>query len=131
MARSPSRASTGSCPSASRLKQRPSARCCSSSTMRMRLMTPAARGSGSWPQRFGSGGDPRQFERERRAASFAFTLREDPSAMRAGDRADDVEAEARALDLFQPAALHAIEAVEDPFQLLFGNPDAPVLHSHP
>ena len=57
-------------------------------------------------------------ERERGAASFALALREDAAAVRARDRPDDVEAEAGALDLPEAARLHAVEAVEDPLELL-------------
>src|SRR4030095_14421488 len=74
---------------------------------------------------------PGQFESKRRSVALALTLREHAAAMRARDRADDVQTKARALDVAEPASLDAIEAVEDPLQLLLRNADAAILDADP
>ena len=67
--------------------------------------------------------DSRQFERERGAFVFAGALGKDAAAVPLGDRAHDVEAEARALHL-RPERLEAVEAVENAPELGAGNADA-------
>ncbi len=51
--------------------------------------------------------------------------------MRLGDRSNDVQPKAGALDLLQASGLHAVEAVEDALELLARNSDSSVLYAHP
>src|SRR5436190_8752809 len=95
--------------------------CCSSSTTRMRLMP----GLGARDSAVGTRRSTRvsrdqswKFEGERRAAALALALREDASPVRARDRTHDVETEPGAFHLREAARLHAVEAAEDPLQLL-------------
>ena len=90
--------------------------CCSSSTTRTRLMTSA------------SGAARAVNVAPRPSPSLCANTR--PPCARAIAR-DDVQPEARALDLPEPARLHAVEAVEDSLELLARDADAAILHADP
>ena len=100
--------------SASRLKRRPSARCCSSSTMRMRLIA-AAQQTGNCTVNVLPRPGP---------SLSANTL----PPCRGDHRSDDEQAEARAFDARRHRAGNPVEALEDPLEL--GRRDADALVAH-
>src|SRR5437762_2645190 len=100
---------TTSYPSASRLKRSPSARCRSSSTTRILLMTPSLSNEG-------------QLHDEGAPLPRSAALRVDFSAVPRDDGADDEEPQPGALDARRDRAGNAVEAFEDPLLLGRQNP---------
>src|SRR5262245_8681395 len=94
--------------------------CCSSSTMRMRVMAYCLLRD-----------QTRQFESERGAAALALALSEHASAMCTSDRPDDVQPEPGSLDIAQASRLDTIETIEDSFELFARDADASILNANP